>query len=266
MTPADGTPVDDEIRRLLGAQRMRGDFAAIHVAPSCAEEVPDVAGARLVVVGPDHPHTEAGASAALVHAAAVLGGEERVYRNMLVFLAADAARLEELRAAVGAGGDVRELLGETWRWLLVPPAAGADWGTSRATGRDDLAMRASRQLRADGDLFAEYPPARLRADLDRVPLWPEGAHHVALADVWEAYARSVELPRLRSSAVLAAAVAAGVGLPGWERDGFAYAESWDVEAGRFEGLAADRQGDLVLRGTGLLVRPEAAAAQLAAES
>ena len=269
----DVGPIDAEICRRLRAQRMRGDFAAIHAAPSGAAEVPDQAGARLVVLGPQEPHREGEtASPGLERAAALLddagaGAGERAYRNMLVFVAADAARLADLRALV-AGGDAsdRDLaaaVAETWEWLLAPSAAG--WTVLRAGGRDDLAMRASRVLRAEGSLHVDYPGGRLRADLDRFELWPVGADHVRLAEVWEAYARSLELPRLRSSAVLAAAVVGGVAAPAWERETFAYAAAYDAEHGRYEGLVAGYQGGLTLQGSGLIVRPEAARAQLDAE-
>ena len=66
-------------------------------------EVPDEMEARLVVLGPEHPH----ASGTEVTAAREMVGKmleeraagPRVNRNMLVFLAPDKARLEELREA-----------------------------------------------------------------------------------------------------------------------------------------------------------------------
>lgn len=264
-------PIDEEIRRRLRAQRMRGDFAASHAAPSGAAEVPDQAGARLVVLGPQDPHREGEAtSPGLERAAALLedaGSGPRAYRNMLVFLAADVAGLADLRrllADEGAGSDrdVAAAVAETWAWLLAPSAAG--WTVVRAGGRDDLAMRASRVLRAEGSLFVDYPGARLRDDLDRLALWPAGADHVSLAEVWEAYARSLELPRLRSSAVLAAAVVGGVAAAAWEQETFAYATAFDGR--RYEGLVAGHQGGLVLQGSGLIVRPQAARAQLDADA
>jgi hypothetical protein len=267
--PPDPVAVDEEIRRRLGAQRMRGDFGQLHTAPGRPEDVPDVAGTRLVVLGPDHPHLEGAASSpALDHAGALVEeagrGEPRVYRNMLVFVAPEPAPLDDLRQAVGRflagdGADVDARLGAAWSWLLAPSASG--WTAIRAPGRDELAMRASRELRAAGSLFVDYPAARLRADLDRVPLWPAGQDHVRLALVWEAYARSLELPRLRSSAALAAAVVAGLAAPDWATETFAYAEGFDADTGRYRGLVAGRA--VALQGSGLIVRSAVAQAQLA---
>ncbi len=265
----DPSAVDEEIRRRLRAQRMRGDFGQVHVAPVRPEDVPDLAGTRLVVLGPDHPHLEGASSSPALEAAGALleqagRDEPRSYKNMLVFVAPEPAPLADLRQAIGrflAGdGDVPDaLLGAAWSWLLAPSATG--WTAIRTPGRDELAMRASRALRAAGCLFVDYPPGRLRADLDRVPLWPAGQDHVALTLVWEAYARSLELPRLRSSAALAAAVVGGLAASDWATETFAYAEGFDPETGRYHGLVGGRP--VGLQGSGLIVRPEAARAQLA---
>ena len=80
-------------------------FAAVHVAPDSSADVPDGQEARLVIVPPSHVHDrrQAQESAAYTWASDVVdrrGSGARVHRNMLVFLAADAARYEELQASV----------------------------------------------------------------------------------------------------------------------------------------------------------------------
>ena len=52
--------VDEEIRRRSPAATragQRGDFATVHPAPRTPAEVPDEPEARLVVLGPEHPHS-----------------------------------------------------------------------------------------------------------------------------------------------------------------------------------------------------------------
>ena len=52
--------VDEEIRRRLTAATragQRGDFATVHPAPRTPAEVPDEAEVRLIVLGPEHPHS-----------------------------------------------------------------------------------------------------------------------------------------------------------------------------------------------------------------
>lgn len=43
--------------RLQTALRQRGDFAAVHLNPSSSGDVPDEREVRLVVLGPQHPHS-----------------------------------------------------------------------------------------------------------------------------------------------------------------------------------------------------------------
>jgi predicted AAA+ superfamily ATPase len=97
--------VDEEIRgRLKLAERQRGDFTAVHAAPAAPGDVPDDPEARLVVVGPEHPHSgKTVDSLARVAAQRFLdkrAAGDRFHRNMLVFLAADRSRLQDLRQAV----------------------------------------------------------------------------------------------------------------------------------------------------------------------
>jgi predicted AAA+ superfamily ATPase len=293
--------VDEEIRRRLRLDRERGDFAGVHPAPNRAAEVPDEADARLVVLGPEFAHSSKTAeSPAREFAALVLNersGGPRLRRNMLVFLAPDAARLEELRDAVRYhlawqsiereqdslnldtvqraqvasrarewDDAVAQRIGEAYQWLFVPSANAGEtevqWEVTRATAAEPLAVRASKKLRGEEALLTAYAGARLRMDLDKVPLWPED--HVEVGQVWSYYSQYLYLSRLRDSSVLVGAIEDGVSLITWDSDGFAYAESYDAEKKRYIGLRAGEQfalGDA----SGLLVKPEVARAQLEAE-
>jgi len=98
--------VEDEIIRRVRAAvgKERGEFVGVHTIPASSADVPDEPEARLVVLGPDAPHrARNGSSKALVAAQEILerrGNSPRIYRNMLVFLAADGERLAELQQAV----------------------------------------------------------------------------------------------------------------------------------------------------------------------
>lgn len=86
-----------------GPLRDRGELAAVHAAPA-APDVPDEPEARLVILGPEYAHSaKTEDSPARGMAARLLdsrGSGDRRFRNMLVFLAPDRSRLEELRDAV----------------------------------------------------------------------------------------------------------------------------------------------------------------------
>jgi hypothetical protein len=112
-------------------------------------------------------------------------------------------------------------------------------------------------------LMVTLGPTRLRLELDRVPLWRGDS--VAVRQLAEDFARYLYLPRLKSPAVLAEAIEEGLGLLSWEVDSFAYADGREEPDGRFRALRA-KHVKIDLGSSGLLVRPDVAAAQLRAEA
>src|SRR5690606_17511082 len=98
--------VDEAIRERLRKvpHADRGRFARLHAAPRSGAEVPDEDSCALVVLPPDGSHSAKSGDSAAVKAARDLldrGARGRRHkRSMLVFLAAESARLEELRDGV----------------------------------------------------------------------------------------------------------------------------------------------------------------------
>jgi predicted AAA+ superfamily ATPase len=290
-------------KRVREDVRKVGDFSRVHALPQSAQDVPDDLDARLVVLGLDHPCSKDPGNSAEAAAKAILesrGTAPRLYRNSLVFLAIDKTRLQDLDEAVrkflawesildekdqldlsphqvkqaqtqrgAADSVVTARLPEAYQWLLVPtqatPQAAVEWQTLRLTGQDALAVRASKKLRNDELLVTSFAASRLRMELDRVPLWR--GDHVAIKQVGEDFARYLYLPRLRAPAVLVEAIRGGFALITWERDGFAYADSYDDTSARYRGLRAVQQVVVAdANAPGLLVKPEVARKQLDAES
>ncbi|MBI2524457.1 MAG: ATP-binding protein [Candidatus Rokubacteria bacterium] len=290
-------------RRLRADLRRQGDFGRIHPLPRSSAEVPDDLDARLVVLSAEQPYSKEPGNAAAAAATGILetrGNAPRLYRNTLVFLAADRVRLQDLDEAVrkylawesivaeketlnldphqarqaetqkqAADGAVTARLPETYQWLLVPtqatPQAAVEWQAMRLTGGDALAARGSKKLKNDELLVTALAGTRLRMELDRVPLWR--GDHVAIKQLAEDFARYVYLPRLRDTGVLLGAVRDGLGLLLWQQDAFAYADGFDEAAGRYRGLrAGSGQGLAGSDAAGLLVRPEVAQRQLEAEA
>jgi hypothetical protein len=140
--------------RLRADFRKTGDFARIHALPRSSADVPDDLDARLVVLPADAPYSREPGNAAETAGRAILesrGNTPRVYRNTLVFLAADKVRLQDLDEALrkflawesilaekdalnldphqvrqaetqkqAADGAVTARLPEAYQWLLVP--------------------------------------------------------------------------------------------------------------------------------------------------
>jgi hypothetical protein len=96
--------VTEEIRRrLLEEAKQRGDFSKVHPCPASYNEVVDEPEAKLVILGPDSPHSAKDTdSPARQLAAEILnrGSAGRNCGNMLVFLAADKSRFADLDKAV----------------------------------------------------------------------------------------------------------------------------------------------------------------------
>jgi len=290
-------------KRVRNDVRAAGDFSRVHPFPQSGQDVPDDCDARLVVLGPDKPHGRGGDSPAVAAAKQILenrGTAPRLRRNSLVFLAADQTRLQDLDEAVrrylawdsivldketldltplqvrqaeeqrkSADQTVAARLPETYQWLLVPtqedPQAEVTWQAIRLSGQEALAVRASKKLRSDELLVTSLAGTRLRMDLDRVPLWR--GDHVEIRQLAEDFARYLYLPRLKNPGVLIGAVQDGLGLFTWERESFAYADSFDEAVGRYRGLrGGQRVASLDTDLTGLLVKPEVARRQMDAEA
>ena len=300
----DPDAVAEEVGKWLRNDlRRTGDFSRVHPLPRTSGDVPDDRDARLVVFGIEYPHTKDTSSPAIAAAQELLqnrGTAPRIYRNTLVFLAADKARLQDLDEAVrrclawtsivdeanslnldphqlkqavtqkeNASSAVAARLPEAYQWMIVPtqssPQANIEWQSFRLTGQDALAIRASKKLRNDELLISGLAASRLRLELEQVPLWRQD--HVGIQQLTEDFARYLYLPRLKDSSVLMEAVRSGLGLLTWAQDSFGYAESFDEAAGRYQGLQGGRlvwlnDGSPI----GLLVRPEAAMRQLTSET
>ena len=291
--------LDQRLRKDLGE---KGDFSRIHPLPESGHDIPDDRDARLVVLRVDYPYSKDAGNPAETAAKAILesrGNTPRLYRNTLVFLAADKTRLQDLDEATrkflawesilaeketlnldpqqvkqaetqvdAADGAVTARVPETYQWLLVPvqasPQAPTTWEALRLSGQDVLAIRASKRLRREELLLTGFAATRLRMELDRVPLWR--GDHVAIKQLAEDFAQYLYLPRLKESSVLIGAVREGIALLTWEQDGFAFADSYDESAGRYRGLRCAQVVSLAdADSPGLLVKPEVARKQLDAE-
>ena len=289
-------------RRLRQALDQRGDFTRIHLVPQTGADVPDDLDTRLVVLGSNQPYSKGEGSEAELTAKAILesrGTVPRIYRNTLVFMAADKTRLQDLDEAVRkylawqsilneqnnlnlnpfqvsqadtqkrtAESAMTARLPETWQWLLVPvqhkPQDALTWEVIRVTSSDPLAIRASKKLRSDMLLLSSYAPTVLKLELDRVPLWR--GDHVPVRQLVEDFARYLYLPRLREPSVLLQTITTGLGLLTWAQESFGIAESFDEENGRYKGL----QGGVVLTladpySPELLVKPDVTFRQLEAD-
>jgi len=292
------------VTRLRSSEpKQRGGFSGVHVAPDSTGDVPDDDSARLVILSPATPHSKGNAdSAAMTFAKQILdkkGSSQRTNRNMLVFLAADTKRLDELMESTrdfmawdniasrvdelnlspqqakqalnrrdSANESVTLRIGQTYIHGLVPeqpdPSKPITWTTEKSDGQEvRLAVRVTDKLARAGLLSDVYAPRMIRMDLEGplAKVWESG--HVSVGELWQLYSQFPYLARLRDHQVLVAAVVSVLSSFTWEAEGFALADSFDSTTGRYEGLVlpgGDATFGMVTDQT-LVVRPEIAAAQ-----
>ena len=220
----------------------------------------------------------------------------RANRNMLVYLAADEARLQELDTATRdylgwahvlaneadldltqnqknqatqrqaqADQTVTSRLLQSFTWALVPtqPDAGAPFviRETKVEGQSEsLAERVSRRLGSDGDLSTRQAAVTIRLAINKVPqIWKDG--HVTLGALWALYCQYPYMPRLRDRRVLEEGI---LDLPMiWQSDAFALATGFDSATARYIGLwlPTDKNSAPSPTDSLLLVRPEVAECQ-----
>ncbi len=287
-------------------QNNRGDFARVHVCPSSGADIADdETSVRLVILKPHLTHAlrdqHSKARETANEMMNLRGNTRRGYRNTLVFLAADRNRLEELKQGMRqflawdsihqesetlnldafqrsqsrtkrdeANKTVEARIPETYTWLIVPEQPDPRQPDElqefklQPQSLNSLAINASRRLKTEDLLITQYAGTLLRRDLDRIPLWR--GNHVNIKELADYFSRYVYLPRFKNTDVLLAAIQDGVQSQQWERETFAYADDWDSEHNRYLGLKVGQLTQLTLNSKNLVVKPGAAAAQIAAEA
>jgi predicted AAA+ superfamily ATPase len=290
-----------EIARRLGSQaKTRGSFAGVHVCPEDAADIPDLDEARLVILHPKLTHKRGfSESSAVMFAKAATerrGAANRTYRNMIVYLAGDQDRMDELERSVreylGWSGILEKqddlnlttsqknqalerqtkasettearLLG-AYQWALVPTGQPIEIEATKVEGQaTSLAERVSRRLGNDGALTVQHAAPAIRHQLNSAAakLWEDG--HVTVGALWRLYAEYPYMPRLRDRSVLDAGISGPQLL--WEQEGFAVADGFDEATQKYRGLVLPTDDvSAALTDATLIVKPDVAKAQRAAE-
>lgn len=287
--------IDKALMTYINGLPDRGQFDAVQVAPGSSADVPDEpGGVRVVVLGVAHPHTGRDGSQAMTEAKDILmqrGSTPRVYRNMLVFAAAESRQLDNLKDAMRASlawaeivrdtqrlnltqsdsalaqakvaeanETVKTRLKEAWCYLLYPhqdsAQADVEWASSKVPAQDGLLARASKKLVSDQGIWPELGPDNLNRQLEKY-IWNK-KDHLSLKEVWEYLNRYTYLPRLKNREVLSKAVQTAIS--GMVAGPFAYAERWDEKTQTYIGLAIEgaMNVSVVIDGDSVIVRPDVA--------
>lgn len=280
----------EAIKRLKRVQRS-GDFAAYHVTPPDSGDVADEDRVRVVVLPPDMTYKRGVGSTPATQAAMNFlesrGNAQRLYKNMLVFIAPDQSGMEALLEAVReflawesievekeplnldaqqarqvnnslkqADETVNLRLREAYSWLLTPiqpePLGSIELQVNRISGDDNFYERAARKLKQDGLLILDWSPDILRMELDRYMWGPEKGWTVGVKPLWTYLAQYCYLPRLANQGVLIRAIEQGV-----RRADAPFAYSTGVSGeGYHAGLIYRTPGQIYFDSRSVLVHPD----------
>ena len=298
-----GDAINQEIlKRLSSNARKRRGFAKVYPCIP-GSDIPDEKATRLLLLDPRFPHSSRNEeSPARREAEKVLeyrGTSPRMYRNTLVFLAADEARLADLTQAVrqylswssiindketldltpfqtrqaetkmtSSDETVEARIPETYQWLLVPnqenPKGETQWYEARLQGRDDdLATRVSRKLIHEDYLKQSMAGTTLRLHLDKIPLWR--GEHVSVRQLAEDFATYLYLPKLLDEQVLFQAIKdglKGLGTLVINQETFAFATGFNEASKQYIGLQVPLTETALHDSNALLVKPEVAIYQI----
>jgi hypothetical protein len=164
---------------------------------------------------------------------------------------------------------VRGRILECYQWLLVPgqvkPIPGQkfpdiEWQEVRLQGQEPLAVRASKRLGKEELLMTSMAGTRLVHEINEVPLWRDDS--VTVKQLIEDFTKYLYLPRVKNPQILIEAIQDGVNRITWRKDTFAYADSFDENGHRYRGLVVARRPSIQVNSTSLVVKSEAADAQL----
>lgn len=267
----DERDIEAEIKRRL--ERLRqgvkaSGLAAVHVFPDSSADVPDEQAVRLVILPTKSACVSRTDTTQATNEAMVVlctrGSAQRLYRNMLVFLAADAGTLPALKEGVrdalawrsiyddreGLNLDpeqvrearlnqdtssrtVEDRLMETYRWLLTPfinvaTPGQTQWEPLPFEGSSEpLLTRIVARLRREEKLIDLWAPSLLQMELDN-HLWKE-KDALSVKELWAMLCSYCYLPRLADFSVLEQTIRNGVA-------GEAFALAAGQKGGEFQNL------------------------------
>lgn len=296
----DVTEVHSELTRILREENDRGVFARVHRVPDGTADVEDEPTAALVIFGLDRCHSKKAKSMAADAAQEFLsrrGGQPRIHKNSLVFLAPDVDRVDTLDSVLrrkmawqAVKQRVRELnldqhnitvvdgrlsqatqavsdtIRETYKWIILPyqeaGSAEVELETIIMNGNGTLAERVTRKAQTTEFVLGSYAASLLRQQIDKLKLW-DRQPHVQVDMLWGYFTQYLYMPRVRDHDVIRTAIShmTDVLLP--EQDGFAYADG--IDDGRYRGLTLT-EAPAAVSPSGLLVDPAVARRQIAEEA
>ena len=295
----DQHDVQADVARRLKSEAGKGIFEAVHIfTPS--RDVPDNEDLRLVILDLLAPHKAKSRKSLAIDAATEIltkrGEDGRSHQNRLLFLAPDGDGVSNLGDQVRrylawksivedvdelnldrfhekqakdslkeADGRIGGSLGQTYRWLLAPsqdPTGKTGPGDvvweelSLPSGQVNITSAVFKAATENEWVVTAWAPVHLAGVLGRF-YWTPEIPHAPVLRVWGDTCKYLYLPRLSRKSVFEETLIEGVKF----EDHFAYVSALDGEQG-YKGLLFGREGKPYVTDGALLVRPDAARADI----
>jgi len=283
--------VNEEVVKLLKKVPKPRNFSGFHVVPYDTSDVADTDEARIVVLHPEATHKRSSTDTPALEWVTTLlenrGNAQRIYKNMLLFLAADESDMASLHEAVReqmawqsiqtdyetlnldaqqrrqvaeslsrAEDTVGSRLMNAYSWLLTPYQGEAldqiEILLNRISGQDNFYERAYKKLLKDDYLIPAWSPDNLWMQLDRYVWGDDKQWEVGLKQMWDWMAQYCYFPRLTGYEVLRQAVQEGVSRLDAR---FAYATGKDRD-GYHTGVAYQSTSSVYFDSESLIIHPD----------
>ena len=291
--------IDKLLRVFVNGIIEKGHFSRVQVLRGDSSDIPDEGnGLNAIFIGADHCHSTKEESKAILEAKRVTencGLTLRVYRNTIIFLAADIRLIDHLRQSVkkmlawttvtnsankydlkmseiklakerveSYHTAVRQQIRESWCHVLCPVQSensrDISIQTKKISSQDSILAIVSKKLEEDEALYVGLGPIRLNRELEKY-LWQKN-NHLSLKSLVDYFDRFIYFPRLKNKHVIEKSVLGAIG--GVAPSDFAYAERWNKEDERYEGLVTHQAPNfpVVINSESVIVRIEIAKKQI----
>lgn len=243
--------VNLEIETRLRQLRREKPFSGLHICPSSSNDIPDERVARLIILRPDdtirfaNGKSSGEALRVVDEYLRTRGGLQRIYRNMITFVAPDQEKMNVLQSEVKkylawksivadqndlnldqsqlreanvglnrSNCSVERGIKDTYCWLLVPTIDSNEdiktikWDIDNLGGGDDGIVSKTARKVNQNQIITAWSPLLLKMQLEDL-LWKD-VDHIEIKKLWEYFCTYCYLPKLADYEVLVKTIIEGV--------------------------------------------------------
>ncbi len=291
--------LDDEIIKALRKWEGRSVFPSGAQFARIPADIPDEIGTRLIILPPSSAASKnpTNCKAEILAEELLLqsANKPRTHRNGLFFLAADETHLSRLRDTTASWlawksikqdeeslelgnhdknqvatrvteyqNTMATVMGDSWSKVLVPrvkdPTSNQlSWDRIDCPGKGDKVRAALKALQGKDLVYHQFSAFHLERELKRY-LWGQ-RDHVTTRDVSNAFGTYLYLPVLLTQDLLIEAIQSGFSNDSLLCEFFGYADAFDEDEERYQGLSTTKPPAFISLGESVLVKRDIAMSQ-----